>query len=100
MNTREYLIKKLEEYPVARYNRFKDWAMLNINLLVTEHPYLKIGAVIKIDIDGEIICKVQDFHINCYIDGMSIVVDTGYGNVEYFETEEATEKELQEYLEN
>jgi hypothetical protein len=29
---------------------------------------------------------------------MSILVDTGYGNVWYYETEEPTEKELQEYL--
>ena len=100
MDTREYLINKFEqEYTVFGYNQYKDFVMLNIDMLVTEHPYLKIGAVIKADIDGEMICcKVEDFYINCYIDEMNIVVDTGYGNVEYDETEEATEEEIQEYL--
>tara|TARA_R100000541_G_scaffold41159_1_gene48567 strand:+ start:85 stop:393 length:309 start_codon:yes stop_codon:yes gene_type:complete len=100
MDTREYLINKLEkEFSVARYNQNVDWVMMHIDRIVTNYPHLKIGAVIKCDIDGfEVVSEVKDFYINCYIDNMSILVDTGYGNVWYFETSEASEKELQKHL--
>ena len=100
MDTREYLINKLEkEFSVSRYNQYGDWVMMHIDRIVTNYPHLKIGVVIKCDIDGfEVVSEVKDFYINCYIDNMSILVDTGYGNVWYYETEEPTEKELQEYL--
>jgi hypothetical protein len=47
MDTREYLINKLEkEFSVARYKQYGDWVMMHIDRIVTNYPYLKIGAVI------------------------------------------------------
>jgi hypothetical protein len=95
MNTRDYLINKLEkEFSVTEYNQNGDWFLMHIDRLVNNYPYLKIGAPIRVDIDGEFVTEVKDFHIvNSVVYDMGILVDTGYGNVWYYETKEATEKE-------
>lgn len=103
MTTSEYLYDKLEtELTVKEYKQSGRWFITHINRIITDYPFLKIGAPIRFTIDGlEIVSKVKDFHINnCMVYGSSLLVDTGYGNVWYYETEEATEKEIQEYLED
>jgi hypothetical protein len=83
MTTAELLKSRLErELSYYEYVRTSAWWLNHINKLVTEYPFLKLGAYIKVEIDGDIIdCKVQDF-----IFGDNILVDTGYGNVYYYET--------------
>jgi hypothetical protein len=86
MSTAELLISKLErELSYHEYIRTSGWWLNHINRLVTEYPFLKIGAKIKIEIDDEpIICKVQSFII-----GDGILIETGFGNVYYYETKKA-----------
>ena len=100
MDTREYLIDKLKkELTVAQYERRGDWFLMHIDKILTKYPYLKVGATIKVDIDGYFITQVKDLNINySAVYGSGIVVETDYGNVLYYETEELTEKELQKYL--
>jgi hypothetical protein len=86
MSTKELLVSLLErELSYHEYMRMSGWWLKHIDRLVTEYPFLKVGAKIKIEIDDEpIICKVQSF-----IFGDGILIETGFGNVYYYETEKA-----------
>ena len=86
MSTAELLISKLErQLSYHEYVRTSGWWLNHINRLVTEYPFLKIGAKIKVEIDDKVIvCEVQDF-----IFGDGILIETGFGNVYYYETKKA-----------
>jgi hypothetical protein len=102
MDTREYLINKLKkELTVAQYVKKGDWFLIHIDKILTKYSYLKVGAIISVDINGYFITQVKDLSINySAVYGSGIVVETDYGNVLYYETKEPTEKELQEYLQD
>lgn len=87
METREYLMKKLHnELNYSVYERLSGWYIGHINRIVNCYPFLKLGAIAKADVAGEIVTfKVKGFIIS----GEGILLDTGYGNVFYYETFEA-----------
>jgi hypothetical protein len=88
MKTREYLISLLEQLTVKQYKQYGHWFLSHIDRLVNDYPFINIGSKIKVDIEGEIVCEVKDFIILISLEGSGILVDTGYGNVFYYETKD------------
>ena len=87
MGTKELLIDKLQsELSFKEYQRDSEWFLSHINRIVNDYPFLKIGAKIKAKFDEEQICEVKDFIIYRGLLRPSILVQTDYGNVYYYET--------------
>ncbi len=103
MNTKLYneLVEQLEkEMTVAEYKRHGQWYLTHIERIATDFPFLEKGRAVKADIGGfEQIATVKRFIFNQGWD-MNVLVDTGYGNVWYYETSKPTIKEIKESLVN
>lgn len=90
--TFKYLLDKIQsELTYSQYQNLSRWYISHFNELVTNYPFLKLGNVVKATINDEVyIFKVKDFIIS----HEGILLDTGFGNVYYYETFEADEKDI------
>ena len=92
---KQILIKKLEdEFTVSQYKSFSDFILKHIGR-ISEKDFIDINKPIKFDIMGTVrIAKIQDIHIH---PTESILLETGFGNIYYYEAKKPTQKELNKF---
>ena len=88
MNTQLYnaLVLKCEnKFTVSIWKYYGERITNHLKRLCTEFPFLTVGTEIEVVIDGENIkCAVENIIINVN----EVLVDTGFGNVWYYEVKE------------
>lgn len=98
MNTELYnkLINKLEkEMTVAQFKINGNWYLTHIKRLCEEYDFIDINKPIKFDIDGLVrVAEATDLYFN---GSCGVVVETGFGNMRYYDCMKPTADELQKF---
>jgi hypothetical protein len=97
MNTELYnkLVKQFEDQTnITRYKLSWDWVNRHLERLCTEFSFLELGKPIKFEISGTLrVANFEEFIVTEHFIGL----DTGFGNIWYYEVKQPTKKELREF---
>jgi len=101
MNFKLYL-KLIDQYiesvTYAHFQKNIGWVKRHIERLCTEFPFLEEGELVKHTIGGTTrVSKVRRFFISTNYAGSFVGIDTGYGNIWYYEAQKPTQKEIEEF---
>jgi hypothetical protein len=97
MNTELYnkLVNQFKnETSVTGYESSWKWVNRHLVRLCTEFSFLEVGKPIKFEIEDTL--RVANFEEFIVTDDF-IGLDTGFGNIWYYEAKEPTKKELREF---
>jgi hypothetical protein len=89
------LVKQYEDTTtVTAYQRGKDWVFGHLERLCSEFEFLGVGKPVKHTIAGTTrVSKIEGFIVGDH----GIFVDTGFGNVWYYETKKPSTAEIKKF---
>lgn len=89
------LVRQYEDTTtVTAYKKSKDWVLRHIDRLCSEFGFLGVGEPVKCTISGTTrVSKIQGFIVGEH----GILVETGFGNVWYYETKKPSATEIKKF---